>query len=950
MATSITVAQAIAYENDPSTIPAGSIFDIVDTTANIKSLTAGEINHLSSIGVSAIKSTDGLVKVDPTGAKETAFANANIPITADITVAKALSLESNVASGGSPVLVPPDERITVVGTAAELESLTRSQLKALGAIIDTTATGGTDSGKTAVHKIAGSDAPPVFTAGDMTALGNAHIAVVAPPNDPTQNDGTTVITGRGMTFDITWDSSVASAPAAFQTDVEEVFQLYADTYTGPAGSPTTLYYHVGFGEVDNEVMSSSDLGESDYNNSVGEKYATVLSQLAADATSPAQLAALATLPATDPTSNKVIGFSGAEAQILGFANAPVSSNADPDGYVGFSDNSDWNYAADPNQTPAANAYDFISTVEHEISEVMGRTSAMGTGTSEQATGDFSLMDLYRFSAPDTRALSPFADPSYFSIDNGTTNLADWNNYTSGDSGDLGDWSGATVNGVVKHTNNSFNDASDPGVDDPFTATDATLMNVLGYDFAAPPPSPLPLASNKIAISAGQLLEYITLSEINPGSVNPPAGDSYVVIDTAFDIESITAPEITEALSLGVSQFIVDGAIADLRPGQIKALAGTPFDAVLTVDQAFTEEAEAVTVPKHETVIVADTAANIEALTPTDLLDFSAISVSRIVVSDLDGVGPLTLEDGYKYTVTGPVSSGETITFADTGLKLTFDDTAGMGGTIDGFDSSDKIRLKDVPFDPNGSANLLPDNVLDVTENGVDYFLQFNPLQNFTNEFFHISRDTHGGADITVSTTPCYCRGTLIETPRGEQRVEALQIGDQVMTRSGAARAIKWIGRRGFAGRFILGRKDILPVCIKAGALGANTPRRDLWISPHHAMYFDSASAGGVLIEAKDLVNGISIVQAEHADKVEYFHIELETHDVIIAEGALSESFIDDDSRGMFHNAPEFHALYPQAARNAAQYCAPRLEDGNEVEAVRRRIAGFVAPAYFALAG
>ena len=120
MATLITVAQAIAYENDPSTIPAGAIFNIVDTAANIESLTVGEINHLQSIGVNAIKSTDGLVKVDPTGAKETAFANANIPITADITVAKALSLESNVASGGTPVLVPPDERITVVGTAAEL--------------------------------------------------------------------------------------------------------------------------------------------------------------------------------------------------------------------------------------------------------------------------------------------------------------------------------------------------------------------------------------------------------------------------------------------------------------------------------------------------------------------------------------------------------------------------------------------------------------------------------------------------------------------------------------------------------------------------------------------------------------------------------------------------------------------------------------------------------------
>ena len=62
------------------------------------------------------------------------------------------------------------------------------------------------------------------------------------------------------------------------------------------------------------------------------------------------------------------------------------------------------------------------------------------------------------------------------------------------------------------------------------------------------------------------------------------------------------------------------------------------------------------------------------------------------------------------------------------------------------------------------------------------------------------------------------------------------------------------------------------------------------------------SRDGVLIEAKDLVNGVTIVQAERVENVEYFHVELETHDVIIAEGALSETFIDEDSRGMFHNA------------------------------------------------
>ena len=110
----------------------------------------------------------------------------------------------------------------------------------------------------------------------------------------------------------------------------------------------------------------------------------------------------------------------------------------------------------------------------------------------------------------------------------------------------------------------------------------------------------------------------------------------------------------------------------------------------------------------------------------------------------------------------------------------------------------------------------------------------------------------------------------------------------------------------------MGRKDILPICFKAGSLGDDVPRRDLWISPHHAMYFETS--GGVLIEAKDLVNGVSIVQAEQVDEVEYFHIELDTHDVIIAEGALSETFVDDDSRGMFHNAHEYRALYPESGR------------------------------------
>jgi VCBS repeat-containing protein len=185
--------------------------------------------------------------------------------------------------------------------------------------------------------------------------------------------------------------------------------------------------------------------------------------------------------------------------------------------------------------------------------------------------------------------------------------------------------------------------------------------------------------------------------------------------------------------------------------------------------------------------------------------------------------------------------------------------------------------------------------------------------------------------------PCYCRGTLIAAEQGNVPVERLAIGDEVMTASGALRPIKWIGTRSYSGRFIVGSKDILPVCFKAGSLGEGLPQRDLWISPHHAMYFENES-GGVLIEARDLLNGVSIVQAEYVEKVEYFHIELETHDVIIAEGALSETFVDIDSRGMFRNAYEYSALYAGEDRTPARYHAPRLDRGYEVEAVRQRLA------------
>jgi hypothetical protein len=181
-------------------------------------------------------------------------------------------------------------------------------------------------------------------------------------------------------------------------------------------------------------------------------------------------------------------------------------------------------------------------------------------------------------------------------------------------------------------------------------------------------------------------------------------------------------------------------------------------------------------------------------------------------------------------------------------------------------------------------------------------------------------------------TPCYCRGTLILTDRGEVPVESLQIGDHVVTGSCDMRPIRWIGTRSYAGRFVARNRDVLPVLIRAGALADGVPKRDLMISPLHAMYLD-----GALVPAACLVNGHSIIQLEAVEQVHYFHIELDTHDVIVAEGALSETFVDDDSRGIFHNAASYRAIYPDAEARAARYCAPRLEGGAELLALHQRL-------------
>jgi hypothetical protein len=92
------------------------------------------------------------------------------------------------------------------------------------------------------------------------------------------------------------------------------------------------------------------------------------------------------------------------------------------------------------------------------------------------------------------------------------------------------------------------------------------------------------------------------------------------------------------------------------------------------------------------------------------------------------------------------------------------------------------------------------------------------------------------------------------------------------------------------------------------ALDQHTPSKDLYLSPGHALLID-----GMLIKAKDLVNGTTIAPVPPADRdtIEYFHIVFETHEVVLAEGAPVEScLLEADSYEGFTNFAEFARLYP----------------------------------------
>jgi hypothetical protein len=189
------------------------------------------------------------------------------------------------------------------------------------------------------------------------------------------------------------------------------------------------------------------------------------------------------------------------------------------------------------------------------------------------------------------------------------------------------------------------------------------------------------------------------------------------------------------------------------------------------------------------------------------------------------------------------------------------------------------------------------------------------------------------------TPACFLKGTKIETADGERKIEDLRVGDLLPTKFGGLRPVQWIGRYPFkksdpSKPWI---KEALPVRIARSALAPDVPHSDLYVTGGHSLLID-----GVLVPAEVLINGATITryEAREYDELEFFHVKLESHDVVYAEGAAAETLLNVQESAV--NFAEYFRRYGTAPTDDNR-CAPHVHIwGGRVE-LKSRLRSAISP-------
>jgi hypothetical protein len=153
-----------------------------------------------------------------------------------------------------------------------------------------------------------------------------------------------------------------------------------------------------------------------------------------------------------------------------------------------------------------------------------------------------------------------------------------------------------------------------------------------------------------------------------------------------------------------------------------------------------------------------------------------------------------------------------------------------------------------------------------------------------------------------------------------------------LTASGESRPVRWLGHRRIDCRRQVDPTKVWPIRIRAGAFRDLMPSRDLWVSPGHAIFWE-----GVMVQAYNLLNGVTVKQTP-CDFIEYWHVELDSHDVLIADGMPAESYLDTGNRAAFANGSVHCEMFPELnSKHWRDTCAPLILDGPRLQQIRQML-------------
>jgi hypothetical protein len=305
-----------------------------------------------------------------------------------------------------------------------------------------------------------------------------------------------------------------------------------------------------------------------------------------------------------------------------------------------------------------------------------------------------------------------------------------------------------------------------------------------------------------------------------------------------------------------------------------------------------------------------------------------------IMGSLSGAADFRLQGG-TLGIANAVDVGAIFDFSDRVgflpdlLNLSAVSGISFDNAITGFGGSDEIVVPNVTF-AAGSTPIIGAGAvtIDLQAGGTFTFSSF-AFQSGAPETL-----TVGAHSITDAA--CFAAGTMIRAEQGEVAVESLQPGDRVVTSSDVMRAVRWIGSRQIDFTRHPDPSRAQPIRIRRDAIATGMPSRDLLVSPDHALFID-----GRLVLARLLLNGGSIVREAKARAVHYFHVELDAHDILFADGMPSESYLDTGNRGMFENAALPLILHPdlsgQQCREVAS-CAPFLTSEEALRSLWHRVA------------